>query len=89
MAYGELRKIMEQVEALTPDDWRKLRALLDGLLAERPLRAKEDEFEQKLIDLGLLSEVKPPIRDLTPYQSRKPVEVKGKPPSEVIIEERR
>ena len=38
---------------------------------------------------GLLSEVKPPITDFTPYLHRQPIETTGKPLSEVIIEERR
>ena len=49
----------------------------------------EEEFERKLVEAGLLSEIKPPITDFTPYQNRQPVEATGKLLSEVIIEERR
>jgi hypothetical protein len=49
----------------------------------------EEEFAHQLHVAGLLREVKPPITDFTPYQHRQPIETRGKPLSEVIIEERR
>jgi hypothetical protein len=45
--------------------------------------------ERRLIEAGLLREIKQPITDLTPYRDRTPIEYKGKPLSEVIVEERR
>jgi hypothetical protein len=49
----------------------------------------EEAFAYALREAGLLSEVKPPITDFTPYQHRQPIETTGKPLSEIIIEERR
>jgi hypothetical protein len=89
MASVTLDKVWEDVKALSPDEQRQLREQLDGLLESPPLRSAEEELQRRLLAAGLLSEIKPPITDFTPYQNRKPIEVKGKPVSETIIEERR
>jgi hypothetical protein len=49
--------------------------------------AAEERFKQRLLEKGLLKEIKRP-----PYEAkgdRTPIKVKGKPLSEMIIEERR
>jgi hypothetical protein len=89
MANTKFEKILEEVKALSADEQRQLRELLDTLVASSHAQRTEDEFEQKLLQVGLLSEVKPPITDSSSYQGRRPVETKGKPLSEIIIEERR
>lgn len=89
MADVSLDKVFEEAKRLPKDEQRKLRSLLDRLLVDSLPKVTEEEFEQKLFELGLFSEVKPPITDFKPYRDRKPIEVKGKPLSEVIIEERR
>lgn len=92
MASAILEKVLEQVKALTPDEQREVREAIDKLLAQPPSQkpmTKEDELDQELLKEGLLSRIPPPITDLTPYRNRKPVQVKGKPVSETIIEERR
>ena len=48
----------------------------------------EDQLDQLLLEAGVISEIPPPITDFTPYENRQPIEVKGKPISETIIEER-
>ena len=51
---------------------------------------REDlETQWRLFDAGLLSEIKPPIRDLTPYRDRAAVPIDGEPLSETVIRERR
>jgi hypothetical protein len=88
MAHLPFDEVVEAVKALSPREQRQLRAILDTIVAgAAPLR--EDEFAHKLVEFGLLSEVKPPITDFTPYQNRQPVKTTGKPLSEVILEERR
>jgi hypothetical protein len=47
----------------------------------------EKRFKQKLVELGLLKEVKAPSG--VPEGDRTPIKVKGKPLSQSIIEERR
>ena len=87
MAYGQFAKVVEEVQALTPAEQQQLRAWLDTLCTPAPMT--EEAFAYELCEAGLLSEVKPPMTDFTPYQHRQPIETTGKPLSEVIIEERR
>lgn len=54
----------------------------------------EDELgsqnlQRRLFEAGILSEIKPPITDLTPYQNRQAVPIQGEPLSEIIVRERR
>lgn len=92
MVSALLEKVLEQVKALTPDEQRQVREAIDRLLAQPPSQkpmSKEDELEWDLFREGLLSEIKPRVTDVERYRNYKPVEVKGKPVSETIIEERR
>ncbi|HKM52756.1 MAG TPA: hypothetical protein VJY33_05045 [Isosphaeraceae bacterium] len=47
------------------------------------------ELQRRLFEAGILSEIKPPITDLTPYQNRLAVPIQGEPVSETILRERR
>lgn len=89
MAKRTLTQVLEQVKALTPAEqqqlWRELHRLVTGHEPSAP----EAELERRLYEAGLLSEVKPPITDLRPYEDRRPIEAKGKPLSQVIVDERR
>jgi hypothetical protein len=84
-----LSKVLEDVRTLTPDELGKLRGEIDVLLAAPKPRSVEEEVERLLFERGVVSEIKPRALDPARYRDRKPVEVKGKPISEVIIEERR
>lgn len=56
--------------------------------AKRPgLDHPEDHFKQRLVELGLLKEIK--IPPAVPGGDRTPIKVKGKPLSQTITEERR
>jgi hypothetical protein len=88
MSKRTLNKILEEVQALTPAEQEQLREALDRLLARSASPTLEAELERRLFEAGLLSEIKPPTLDLAPYRDRRPVEVAGKPLSEVITEER-
>lgn len=89
MTTSNLDRIREEVKTLTPDEQRSLRDMVDELLATTAPQITEDEFEQRLLERGVISRIPAPITDLAPYRNRKLIEVKGKPLSETIIEERR
>jgi hypothetical protein len=89
MSTANLDRLIEEVKTLTADEQRSLRDLVDELLAKSAPQMTEEEFEQHLLEKGIISRIPPPITDLTPYRNRKLIEVKGKPLSETIIEERR
>ncbi len=47
------------------------------------------EVQRRLYEAGVISEIKPPITDLTPYQNRRAIPIEGEPISETVIRERR
>lgn len=51
-------------------------------------RATEEQFKKRLIQMGLLSEIRLPPTQVA-SNSRVPIQVTGKPLSQTIIEERR
>ena len=77
-----IQDIAEAIKTLSPTDRHHLRKLL----------GQQDEadnlavFHQALLSQGLVKEVKKP--DVTATIERQLIEVKGKPVSETIIEER-
>jgi len=89
MADATLEKVLKEVKALSAEDQRQLRESLDTLLDVPPPASVEDELEHRLAEAGRLSEVKAQGAVPRPRQKRKLIEVKGKPVSETIIEERR
>ncbi len=48
----------------------------------------DQELQRRLLKAGIISEIKPPITDLTPYQNRRAVPIEGEPISEIAIRER-
>ncbi|HEY9231409.1 MAG TPA: hypothetical protein VIS78_04665, partial [Blastocatellia bacterium] len=87
MTTSNLDRVIEEVKALTPDEQRRLRVLLDDLLGRPMPEPTEEEVQQRLYEKGIIGEIPPPITDLTPYRNRKLMDVKGKPLSETVIEE--
>jgi predicted unusual protein kinase regulating ubiquinone biosynthesis (AarF/ABC1/UbiB family) len=83
-----LNTAVEVVNALTLEDQAKLWKMMHQVLAKY-FQPSEEEFEQNMVKLGLLTEAKPAFGMLTVIEDRVPVEVEGKPLSEIIIEERR
>ncbi len=49
----------------------------------------EDEFKQKLLESGLLTEITPPLPTDKYPKDRVPIPVEGNPVSDLIIRERR
>ncbi len=88
MTTSNLDRIREEVKALTPEEQRSLRDMVDELVKSAPVMTKE-EFEQHLLKKGVISRIPPRIRDANFEANRKLIEVEGKPVSEIIIEERR
>ena len=80
MATATLEKVIEEVKSLTVDEKRRLRELLDGLLAgESDAKAREQQVIQQLLADGIISRIPEPITDFTPYENRKPIHIEGKP----------
>jgi len=63
-------------------------AIFQGQRSPESLEAAEEAFKQHLLAEGLILEIKRP--SLTePEGNRRPIKVKGKPMSQMIIEDRR
>ncbi len=93
MSSISLDKVIEEVKSLSHNEQRQVRELLDSIL-ENPIETRaalspEDLLEQRLLERGVISEI--PKRNFDPdkYKEFEPIDVKGKPVSETIIEERR
>ena len=89
MTTSNLDRIREEVKALTPEEQRRLRDMVDELLVKNAPKMTEEEFEQHLLKKGVISRIPPRIRDANFEANRKLIKVEGKPVSEIIIEERR
>ena len=77
--------ILTAIQALPPAEQQRVRTELDERLSEQD--AKINAFHDALLASGLVTKFKTPRADGDrPYQ---PIQVKGKPLSETIIEERR
>jgi hypothetical protein len=88
MARETLERLKNEAKTLAPEEKEELRVTLDALIAEHRAPTAEDEVERRLYEAGLLREIKPRTADPTRHRAWKPVQAKGKPTSEVIIEDR-
>lgn len=79
-----VNEVLKAVKGLSPEEREQVRALLDTL-PDAPA-SPEESAQARLREAGLLTETKP--RATSARARRSPVEIKGKPLSETIIEER-
>ncbi len=86
-----IERIVHEVSTLSRGEILRLRQVLDEALADsgRPAASTEEAFQRRLIAAGLLVEPRPPGAARKARQPRQRVEVKGKPLSVTVIEERR
>ncbi|MEW6210734.1 MAG: hypothetical protein AB1631_20385 [Acidobacteriota bacterium] len=84
---ANLEKVIEAIKALPPDEQRRVKELVDSLVDEQTM-SPEDLLAKRLLEAGVISHIPPRNIDESDRTFR-PVEVKGKPVSETIIEERR
>lgn len=86
MSQSVLDRIIEEARALSLEEQRQLRNRLDEWLQSQ---GKQRQLEQMLLDAGLMVEIPPSSAGSALARHFQPVEVKGKPISETIIEGRR
>ena len=89
MAITTLSRVLDEVKRLTPDEQRQLREAIDQLLSPPAAPPTEEQFERELVEAGILDGVPRPPGASEPIRKRKPIDVKGKPLSETIVEDRR
>lgn len=81
-----VKEVLEAVRTLSPEERAQVRALLDTLL-DVPL-PPDEEAQARLRAAGLLAETGG-RRTAARRPRRPPVEIKGKPLSQTVVEERR
>jgi putative addiction module CopG family antidote len=64
-------------------------AIVNGPTSLTPEEIADQELQRRLFAAGVISEIKPPITDMTPYRNRRAVPIQGEPISETAIRERR
>jgi hypothetical protein len=98
MSVNGFHHLLDSVNALSPEQMRRLRDELDSKLASSatagalqltPEEVAEQELQRRLVAAGLLSEIKPPPRFMPPREPFMPIPIQGEPLSETIIRERR
>lgn len=86
MAQTTLKQILNQLETLELEELKQLHQTIQKYLANQEGIDRQAAFYQALIDAGLVKQIKHPF--YAPITERQLIQVKGKPVSETIIEER-
>ncbi len=96
MTHSEFNHLLSSINSLSPEQMRQLRHELDNRLAPSVTENRQAgeqqvglQLQRELLDAGIISELRPPITDLTPYRNRQAVPIQGEPISETVIHERR
>ena len=79
-------QVLAEAKALSRDEQQQLRDTLDAWLQPESL---EDRLERLLYEAGLLSDIHPAGAIAVSSTPFTPIEVRGQPVSETLIEERR
>ncbi len=87
MAKTILNQILNQLVSLEMEELQQLQQTIKNHIVQKEITDKQAAFHQALINSGLVKKIKPPAHDL--IAERRLIQVKGKPVSETIIEERR
>ena len=89
MAALDFAAIVEAIDSCTPEERRRLRAILSAAPQPPPDCRKQEELARLLLADGVISRIPPPVTGSAPYEEWEPIRIEGKPLSETIIEERR
>jgi Arc/MetJ-type ribon-helix-helix transcriptional regulator len=87
--YASLDDAMTEAATLLVQRLEQEQADAAGQPELTPEEIADQELQRRLFAAGVISEIKPPIRDLTPYRNRRAVPIQGEPISETAIRERR
>lgn len=82
-------EILEAVRALSPAEQAQVKALLDSLPTSTEPLMTESEFAEYLAAKGVIAPLVRTEPDTDDDDDWEPIEVTGKPLSQIIIEERR
>jgi hypothetical protein len=89
MSKVSLQAILEQIKQLTPEERKRLRAMLDVLHIRPNDQLNDVLVDALLIEAGLMSQVPAMLLDPADYRAYQSVPVSGQSVSQTLIEERR
>jgi len=90
MTQREFSHLLESLSVLSPEQLEQLRRELDHKLAvSAPSPDANEAMQKRLVEAGILSEVKLQISDLSAYRNRRAAPIQGEPLSQTVIRERR
>lgn len=87
MAQAILNQILDQLEALEPEELQQLNQVIQKHLAAIEEAVQQTTFHQALFTSGLVKQLKQPSYNR--QTERRLIQIQGTPVSETIIEERR
>jgi hypothetical protein len=87
MAQGTLKRILQEIKTLTPEELLQVQQVVQAQLAPTSYVPAEEQVLQEMLKVGLLTEIKPRRTDRQVAYPLVPIQ--GKPLSETIREERR
>jgi len=97
MSHNDFDLLLSSIAALTANQVHRLRSELDRRIGKGPAGSVETmtaaeqtdlEVQERLLEAGLVSEIKPPIRNAEAYRGRRAVLIQGAPLSETVIRDR-
>lgn len=89
MVSPNVNKVLEEVKSLTLDERRQLLQLLDEMSGKVSVPTEDEKVEQSLLRKGMTSAIPPRNMSSAEYRAWEPIQVKGKPVSQSLIEDRR
>lgn len=91
MTRSKFNHLLNSINALSHEQMEYLRRQLESKLAATATEpaVADETLQRRIVEAGLLGEVKPPITDLSAYRNRRAVPIQGEPLSETVIHERR
>lgn len=91
MISANVARLLEQANALSPEEREQLRLLMGQQPVASNELSKEDQVQRLLLERGVISRIppKPTPEDIARFNAWKPIQIEGKPISQTIIEERR
>ncbi|NMG08979.1 hypothetical protein [Brasilonema sp. UFV-L1] len=87
MTQAILNQILDQLEALAPEELQQLNQVIQKHLAAKEAAVQQTKFYQVLLTSGLVKQLKQPSQNR--QTERRLIQIQGTPVSETIIEERR
>ena len=89
MVSSNVKKLLQDANALSEGERQELCRLLEAQSGNRASATKRGQLRQVLVERGLLDKDSPRPKDPDRYSRWRPITLEGEPLSRTLIEERR